>query len=115
MFAEKNPANPREINNNGIDSSVPFITSPSRIYENTFPVKPKISIGFLPYISDNLPQSGLNKNCISENIPTFNPIKVSLINNSFWAKVGRIGITIPKPSRSINTVRNMTNMRLSKC
>jgi hypothetical protein len=36
------------------------------------------------------------------------------MNNSFWAKVGRMGITIPKPNKSIKTVRKITKMRLFK-
>jgi len=56
----------------------------------------------------------LKMNCISENIPTVSPISVSFIASSFCANVGSIGINIPNPSRSMNTVKKMIQMRLSK-
>ncbi len=64
-------------------------------------------MGFLPYLSDNFPKIGLNKNCTNEYTATTTPIAVSSTNNSILANVGRMGISIPNPSKSINTVKNI--------
>ena len=63
--------------------------------------------GFLPYLSENLPRIGLNKNCTNEYTATTKPIAVSSTSNSILANAGRVGINIPNPSRSIKTVKNI--------
>ena len=58
--------------------------------------------------SDRLPHIGANKNCIAENddISRIN-IGRDAANTSPYR--GRTGITIPNPSRSMNTTRKTTN------
>jgi hypothetical protein len=58
-------------------------------------------------LSERFPKRGLKKNCVSEYAAMAIPIAVSSTNNSFLAKVGNIGISIPKPSRSTKTVRKI--------
>lgn len=65
-------------------------------------------IFFRPYLSDRFPKIGLKKNCVKEYAAMAIPIAVSSTSNSFLAKVGRIGIRIPKPRRSTNTVRKIS-------
>ncbi len=64
-------------------------------------------IGFLPYLSEREPQSGLKRNCINENIPAMRPIIDSLICSSFIEKEGSKGIIIPNPSKSMKIVRKI--------
>ena len=65
--------------------------------------------GRLPILSDNLPTIGLKRNWIKEYIATNTPIPKSDIPIWLLAKVGKIGIRIPNPSKSINIVIKIIN------
>ncbi len=64
-------------------------------------------IGLRPCLSDNRPQIGENTNCIAENEAMMMPM-VSPSAPNWWLYTGTSGTTIPKPIRSMNTVRKMT-------
>ena len=66
-------------------------------------------IGRLPNLSDILPSRGLNKNCTNENIAIKKPISKSETPRSLLANVGNMGIRIPNPIKSINTVKKITD------
>ena len=48
MLAEKKPAIALDMKSKAIDLNTPLSTKPRTIYDNTFPLKLKIIIGFLP-------------------------------------------------------------------
>jgi hypothetical protein len=63
--------------------------------------------GRLPILSEILPKTGLNKNCIKEYAATIIPMPKSEMPRSLDAKVGRMGIKMPNPIKSMKTVKNM--------
>ena len=107
-FAEKIPANALDRRSNVKDGYTPVKTRAIKKYEITFPAKLIIRIGFLPYISEREPQTGVNINCINEKIPTVKPITDSFSIRTFFRKSGRRGIIIPNPNKSIKIVKNIT-------
>lgn len=107
ILAANTPANARASISKSMDLIIPENTKASTKKERKLPVRLIIKIGLRPYLSDSEPQTGENMNCIRENIPTVKPIIRSLIPSSLKENEGSKGITIPNPSRSINTVRNI--------
>lgn len=63
--------------------------------------------GRLPMPSDNLPQIGVKKNCIIEYDESNQAIAMGVAPSSS-ATVGRTGIIIPKPIKSIKTTKNIS-------
>ena len=63
--------------------------------------------GRRPNLSDSRPAMGLKRNCTNEYDAMAIPIAASSTSNTFLANAGRIGIRIPKPSKSMNTVRKI--------
>jgi hypothetical protein len=107
ILAAKIPAKARASTRRRTDFMIPENTSARAKKETALPRRLISKIGFLPYLSDSAPQTGEKRNCIRENIPTVNPIIRSLIPSSFCENEGSRGITIPNPSRSMNTVMNI--------
>ena len=79
-------------------------TKPESPYENAEPQSPSIRIGRRPTLSDKPPHIGANRNCMAENEAISRPSCILLALNHA-AYLGSSGRTIPKPSRSIKTVR----------
>lgn len=65
--------------------------------------------GLRPMLSETFPRMGLKRNWIKEYIATIKPILKSEIPKSLLANVGRIGINIPNPIKSMNTVIKITD------
>jgi hypothetical protein len=107
ILAANTPANARARIRSNMDFMIPENTRASTKKERKLPVRLIIRIGLRPYLSESEPQTGENINCISENIPTVNPIIRSLIPSSLKENDGSKGMTIPNPSRSMKTVRNI--------
>jgi hypothetical protein len=60
--------------------------------------------GRLPILSESFPKIGLKKNCMKENTAITIPIWKSVAPRSLLANVGRIGIKIPNPIKSMKMV-----------
>ncbi len=71
-----------------------------------------IRTGRLPYLSDSLPTIGENKNWEREKTEIIKPTK-KILPPIRSTRMGRIGMTIPKPSRSINTTSRSVKSFLS--
>ena len=61
--------------------------------------------GRRPTRSDRRPQTGMKRNCMTEYTAP-GMVATKSLAPSWRASAGRNGITRPKPSRSMNTVRN---------
>ncbi len=69
--------------------------------DNANKIRPPIIIGFRPYLSENLPAIGENKNCVNPKADTKYPAALPLAPNSI-SSCGRIGMTRPAPSIARN-------------
>ena len=66
--------------------------------------------GLLPILSLKVPQKGAKIKFIREYKPAINPISIAEACNSF-ENTGSIGITNPKPSKSMKMVTNKIRTR----
>jgi hypothetical protein len=91
-------------------SAVAWFSTPelsaNRTYETAAPAVLINRIGRRPYRSDSLPQIGENTNCIAEKEAIMTPMSHPCAPKC-RLYTGIRGTTIPKPIRSMKTVRNM--------
>ncbi|OPZ04205.1 MAG: hypothetical protein BWZ08_02744 [candidate division BRC1 bacterium ADurb.BinA292] len=112
MLAPKNPASIRD---NRIQ---PKLGASAKItYDAVEPHRLSSRIGRRPYLSESRPQNGLHTICRTENDAISSATaRPASSGGRYSAPIGpRIGMMIPNPSRSTNTVRKISRRGVSGC
>ena len=99
MLPPEMPSRIREANSTVSEPAKANITYPTAV-----PTSDTSSTGRRPTWSEILPSTGAARNCIAEYDAISNPNTTGEGPN-ISAYSGRIGITIPNPTRSMNTIR----------
>ena len=104
-LAPEAPSMMRPMNSRASPPATPLATPVSRL-PSAVPNSEISSTGLRPKRSDRRPQRGANSSWAIENEATSTPMVVGVAPN-FSAYCGRIGNTMPKPTRSTATVVQM--------
>ena len=108
MLPPDRPSITREANSTTNDPA-----NPNNRYPTAEPASDSSSTGRRPQRSDSRPRIGANRNCMIE-YDAMNSPKTAGDGWKRSAYRGRIGITIPKPTRSMNTIRK-TMPTVARC